>query len=371
MMLVSTLPLLVPMLAAAWMAASNRWGRRVLYASVAWSLVFFALVLYRPRRLLAEPGEGLGRAPAQAWQSWRDRNTPQARIARLGLPLTEEGFAQSARDANLEAVDLYLDAGFDARRALPAALEQRRAEVVARLVERGDPTFEAAFALLRARTTGDDEMVKTLTSVGVTLDTADRSGETALMSAVRDRRADERAQLMGLGASVNARTRTGETALMVSVAIDDLAATVELIAGGADINAPDIDGWTPLHLATRLGRVSQVSALVYAGANVNARSRLGWTPLMWASHVGRVGIVLTLLEAGADPNAAGLAGTSPLIRAAGQGHLDAVRLLLERGADPALAVNGATARDWAVRNGHAHVVAAIDEHAGRPRKVAQ
>jgi ankyrin repeat protein len=87
---------------------------------------------------------------------------------------------------------------------------------------------------------------------------------------------------------------------------------------------------------------------------------------MWSCYDGNEPIAQLLLRAGADTNAASAAGQTPLIRAAGQGHLAIVRALLAAGADKSIAIDHATARDWADRNGHLAVAALLAVPGPRP-----
>jgi ankyrin repeat protein len=70
-----------------------------------------------------------------------------------------------------------------------------------------------------------------------------------------------------------------------------------------------------------------------------------------------VSVVAWLLRFGADPNRCTKAGrATPLHRAAYMGHAEVCRLLLEAGADPSVKdVDGVTAREKAMKQGHTHV----------------
>ena len=271
----------------------------------------------------------------------------------------------------MNAVELFLDAGFPPEDGLLSAVQSGQEGSLSVLVSRGAArTAEAARALAWAREFERDRLANVLTAAGVTLDTPDSSreaaGETALMTAIRQRRPKERALLLRLGANVNAASPIGETALAIAIVSGDAAAVRDLVAAGADVNAADRDGWTPLMVAARLGREDEARALIEAGAGVNTKSRLGWTPLIWAAYGGSLEIVSALIAAGADPNAVSAAGQTPLIRAAGQGHLAIVHALLAAGAKVEAEVNGRTARDWAERNGHADVAGLLERTARTP-----
>ena len=361
--LAPVLPLLVPLLAQG-LSAPAGWPRRALAGvTAAWAIALTGLVISEPGQMIAASQAGPVPAITASIRAW---NSPQAKLSRRGYAVDEGGFAESIRKGDLEAVAIFLDAGFPVGRGLMVAVGARQMDSVTALLERGAAALpEAARALELARVQAQENTAQALMASGATLDVPDRSGQTVLMSAVRYREADRRAMLLALGANVNARTRVGDTALALAVRANDVAALEDLIQAGADLDLPDLDGWTPLMVAVRRGQTDAAQALMAAGADVNARSRLGWTSLMWAASDGSPEMVAALLASGADPNVTSIAGRTALIRAAGAGHLDVVRLLLNAGADPAVSINGEDARAWASRNGHT-AVADLLARARRP-----
>lgn len=333
MMLAPALPLLGPALAVALSSIVSRWRMAVSYALIAWTLTYASMVIARPRRLLAGEGEGLGTLPFQLVHDYRQRNSPARQLERLGRTVDEPGLIQSATAGDVTATQLYLEAGVGGGGALVEAAKRGQTATLEILLARvGVNTFTAARALALARAAGQSAAATALQNAGVTIDAADPSGDTALMSAIRDHREDEWDLLIKQGANVNARTRTGETAVMFAVMAGDYPAALVLIGAGADVNAADNDGWTALMFAARFGRLSHASGLIRAGANVNAASRLGWTPLMWAAYAGNEPMATMLLDAGANPNASSRAAQTALIRAEAQGNARMTELLRSRGA---------------------------------------
>lgn len=125
-----------------------------------------------------------------------------------------------------------------------------------------------------------------------------------------------------------------------------------------------------------------VRLLLERGADPNYADHAGFPSLIAALTCRRpapgrparpdaLEILAALLEAGADPNQRGLNDYTPLHWAASEGDEPAVRLLLARGADPAARTRideCETAREAALRAGHAHIVALLTRHeAGRTR----
>lgn len=97
--------------------------------------------------------------------------------------------------------------------------------------------------------------------------------------------------------------------------------------------------------------------------------RAGNTPLMMtAIHgEGMKAVTQQLLDMGADVNAQNKHGGNALARAAHFGHESLVKTLLKAGADPAMkdAANN-DAADWARKNNH-HAIAAAIEEAKKPK----
>lgn len=367
MLLAPMLPALVPALTRGWAAMAAGWRRGLALALVVWGIAYAALGIDESRRLIAEPGKGIGRLPLQAISRVGQYYSPEAKAVRMGFTADTSGLLAAVRGGHEEALALLLDAGLDPGAGVVAAVQSGQAGSLALLLARGAANgTEAARALSVATALGRTALADRLTAAGVTLDTAEATGETLLMTAVRYRRRDEYTSLLKLGADVNASTRTGQTALSLAVLSGDTAAVRDLIAAGARVNVADVDGWTPLMVAARWGYAPEVRLLLAAGADANARSRLGWTPLMWAARDGSADNVAALLAAGADPNATSAAGRTALIGAAGAGHQAVVALLLARGADPAIRVDDADARSWAMRNGHDSVAAQIAKRSAAP-----
>lgn len=90
------------------------------------------------------------------------------------------------------------------------------------------------------------------------------------------------------------------------------------------------------------------------------------TPLLVASAKGYSDIVRLLLEKGADTEASHPAlDQAPLLVAAASGHEDVVRLLLAHGVKvEAKDYRGLTARDRAVKQGHAEIAKLLEANQG-------
>jgi ankyrin repeat protein len=115
------------------------------------------------------------------------------------------------------------------------------------------------------------------------------------------------------------------------------------------------DGFQPLGLASFFGHVEIVRFLLESGAEVNTPSQNGLkvTPLNSAAAGRHYEIAMLLLERDANPNIRQEGDFVPLHSAAMNGQIEMVKLLLQYGADKDLkSLDGKTARDYALENGH-------------------
>jgi ankyrin repeat protein len=115
------------------------------------------------------------------------------------------------------------------------------------------------------------------------------------------------------------------------------------------------DGFQPLGLASFFGHVEVVRFLLESGAEVNTPSQNGLkvTPLNSAAAGRHYEIAMLLLERDANPNIRQEGDFVPLHSAAMNGQIEMVKLLLQYGADKDLkSLDGKTARDYALENGH-------------------
>src|SRR5688572_1211834 len=242
------------------------------------------------------------------------------------------------------------------------------------------------FALQYAINWPDLGLVKLLLDKGANVNAADKTGDTALMSATRsggpeyaaiaklllERGADVHAGgdtaifsavkyadpavvqlLLKKGAPVNAQqeSRDGDTVLMSAVSGSSLETVQMLLAGGADIKAINKNGQTALMKAATMdhrysveSRLPIIMLLLKSGADVNARDKKGKTALLHAlvQHMSEAGgvishpeVVQLLLENGADVRIKDADGDSALLEAVSiwQGSIETIRLLLASGVD--------------------------------------
>ncbi len=164
-----------------------------------------------------------------------------------------------------------------------------------------------------------------------------------------ERPAEVRAQLRR-GVSPDSVDERGDSALVVASRSGQLEVAQILVEGGAKVNLRNTWGDTALMVAALNGRDKIVRYLRGKGGDVN---NAGWTALHYAAVNGHAAIAKYLMDQGANPLASSPNGVTPLMMAARENKTEVVKVLLEYGADIAQKNDkGETAYDWAVREEH-------------------
>jgi ankyrin repeat protein len=148
-------------------------------------------------------------------------------------------------------------------------------------------------------------------------------------------------KLVEKGVSVDATDKSGTTALMTAVACGNKDAVTLLLENGADVNLADKVGHTPLTRAVTAGTVGTLSIiktlLEQGKADINRPGPDGSTAVMIATMKRQSNahfpVILTkLLDRGADVNLADAKGRTALMMAAANNDIDAFSKLISRGA---------------------------------------
>ena len=215
------------------------------------------------------------------------------------------------------------------------------------------PAAAADAPLFDAVKAGDAGAVERLLAAGVSVQTAEIDGTTALHWAVHHDRLQIAGLLLEAGAAVDATNRYGVTPLALASVNGGTPMIARLLEAGAAPNLPNPEGETPLMTAARTGNAGAIETLLAHGADVDAvEAWRGQTALMWATAQNQLTAVEALLGAGADPNARSGRGFTPVLFAAREGHVDVLEALVTAGADvdDALPANGMSALVLAVYN---------------------
>jgi hypothetical protein len=176
------------------------------------------------------------------------RSVRQAREALLdrGLPVTVASLGHCIEEKDLEAVKLFLRAGFS-----PDTLDKA-----------GVPL------LCLAARAGDREISALLLESGAAVNSpaGDRGG-TALIDAALGKHTDILTDLLAAGADPNAKSKDGQSALIIAVGLNDEPTVELLLKSGANVDDPDSLGVSARKYAALFNRPGIVKLFqTYAGA---------------------------------------------------------------------------------------------------------
>ena len=327
----------------------------------------------------------------------------------------ETALMTASRTGNPEAVKVLLDHGamVDAKEtwhgetALMWAAAESHPDVVRMLIEHGatvnirsntnvwarqntsEPREKwlplgSLSPLMFAARQGCLECVKILVDAKAHKNAVDPDGISVTLLATINGHYDVAAYLVDQGAEVNLADRTGRTALYSAVDFH---------------TPPQSNRPAPKELDSSVASLDLIKDLLAHGANVNAalktaqpyRTKLdrgddtmlttGTTPLLRAAKAGDTEVVRLLLEKGADPKLATRAGINPAMAAAGLGTKEedttgrhkteaeiiaSIELCLKAGADVnAQDSRGQTALYGAAEKGYDKVVKYLAEHGAK------
>jgi ankyrin repeat protein len=187
-----------------------------------------------------------------------------------------------------------------------------------------------------AATNGNAAIIDLLLRSGLSPNSTNPGGETALMTATRTGAMDAIKLLLDRGASVNAKESVrGQTPLMWAVTENHADVLKLLLARGAEINAQTNveipDGTTGVPEA-KSGDIGAHGPGIYRPRAVPSPSG-GLTALHFAARDGNLTIARILVDAGADIERRTGNGTRPLVTAIMNNHIELAMYLLEKGAD--------------------------------------
>jgi ankyrin repeat protein len=273
-------------------------------------------------------------------------------LADVGIAFERSVFIERAKESDVVAVELFLEAGMN-----PTVADQEgRTAMVWAAIEDHVKILEL-FAAANVNMEGGAE---------------DPNGRTLLHWAAGANSLNAAQFLIKAGADLNARDKQGDTPLLYAVKRNHEGVVKLLLDAGADVNARDANGFTPVLWATLHGWTEGFELLRAHGADLNVRVKTGATVtdsstggwyvveagssiLTIAASRGYTGIAKRLLETEARPNYGD--GVSALIKAASNGHAAVVALLL----DAEVPVDGRNAQNrtalfYASQNGDAEIV---------------
>ncbi|XP_019240069.1 PREDICTED: GA-binding protein subunit beta-2 [Nicotiana attenuata] len=119
----------------------------------------------------------------------------------------------------------------------------------------------------------------------------------ALLEAARYDDLDDVTSLASSGVSLDSKDSEGRTALHMASANGHCGIVEYLIRNGADVNASNMEKNTPLHWACLNGHIEVVKSLILAGASVSALNSHERTPIDEAVSRGKMNIIDAINEA--------------------------------------------------------------------------
>ena len=169
----------------------------------------------------------------------RERSIQQARETLLerGIPCTAASLGQCIGEKDLEAVKLFLRAGFSP-----------------------DTRDKAGVPLIcLAARAGDREITALLIESGASVNApaGDRGG-AALIDAALGKHTDILGDLLGAGADPNAKSKDGQSALIIAVGLNDEPTVELLLKSGANVDDPDSLGVSARKYAALFNRPGMV-----------------------------------------------------------------------------------------------------------------
>tara|TARA_R110000850_G_scaffold6593_22_gene25499 strand:- start:796 stop:2376 length:1581 start_codon:yes stop_codon:yes gene_type:complete len=205
--------------------------------------------------------------------------------------------------------------------------------------------------LFLAAGSGDLEGIDLFMETGMDIDSADDSGNTALIKAASAGQIMAVEKILGLGADPRHVNDLGRDGLLTSSAkgYEDVARM--LLSRGADMELRDVEGWSALSIAAYNGHANIVSLL-----SGQVTSEALDDALLVASFNGDSRVIGTLLGQGANINTRSPDSQTPLMITAAGGKYQAVRILLQNQANPySEDSDGNTAAILAETGGHEKV----------------
>jgi len=143
-------------------------------------------------------------------------------------------------------------------------------------------------SLLKAAHKGKEQIVKSLVTAGVDVNTRDDKRNTPLIRAVEKGHAETVLALIELNADLDAQDSEGYTALMWAATGGKRWLVTDLIEAGANLDIQNKYGNTALiSIAISGFRTGIVEDLILAGADPYIRGNENRAAMLWARHNGR------------------------------------------------------------------------------------
>lgn len=215
-------------------------------------------------------------------------------------------------------------------------------------------------ALIEALRYGNEDVSNFLIDKGINTNHSNIAGKNALHAAAEVGYYDLSKKLIDKGVNVNTKDRAGNTPLLYAAASPNSNLVDLLTENGARIEDKNIKGETPLSVAALVGNTKTVENLIKKGADTKTKDADGNNTIMKAVAGGNQQTVKTLINAGVPIDEKNNFGVGPLHTAVKAGYQDIAQELLSKGADVnAKDPQGDTPLIIATDNGNPNIVSDI------------
>ena len=195
------------------------------------------------------------------------------------------------------------------------AIENRRPECLKILLQKGaNPNANDGkhFAVHKAASSGNEELVETLCQHGANLDARDINGQTAVHYAVYYQNLPILLDLIYYNANLDIADNNGQTAVHYAVFFGNMRFLRTLVMAKASVDICDQTGRSPLFVAIWKGHLDIIKLLLINHATIdNVAAAINLpplsteevvTPVMYAAAIGLHEVLELLLNAGGDPH---------------------------------------------------------------------
>ncbi len=212
-------------------------------------------------------------------------------------------FANAVEKGDLTIVREMLTAGLDPNTCIPGS----------------GLNYTPLFLAVQSNQTA---VTEALLKAGADPSIEDGNGDPVMVHAIHRDRLDQARLLIRHGVSIDSRNRGGITALMRGSPYEDAADIQANIDLGANLELTDAEGTTALMKATGSGNIAAMEVLLKSGAKPDVVNKEGKTALMLALSFDLnldekeiPDVVKLLIKSGADPNLTDRKGANTLIMA--------------------------------------------------------
>jgi len=183
---------------------------------------------------------------------------------------------------------------------------------------------------------GDVDIIESMLSLGLDINSRDSLGTTPVMVAAASGKMEAVDFLLVKGADPSLTTNIGRNLLHAAAEGGNLSIVETMLSKHIAVDLEDNDGITSLMIAASKNNLEIVDYLLGKGADPNLQSKKGRNVFLIAAEYGSIAVIERLLSCGLNIDSRDGEGNTPLMCAAALAKLETFNLILEKGADPLL-----------------------------------